>query len=150
MHERSFDPLMPDVTRLERVHRWWMWLGPLGAMGLLLLLMAAPLEATLNPPHCHHAGRAATTARYHLLGAVTVAPAEHKGIPGVRLTLTGPQDCTEEVKTQTPLGLYEFSRLGHGTYGVTPAKEGCTFDPPTQIVEITRHSAQVDFVGRCP
>jgi hypothetical protein len=150
MHERSFDPLMPDLTRLGRVHRWWVWLGPLGAMGLLLLLMAAPLEAALNHPHCHHAGRGRTTVRFHLRGAVTVAPAEHKGIPGVRLTLTGPQDCTEEVKTQTPLGLYEFSRLDHGTYRVTPAKEGCTFDPPTQIVEIARHSAQVDFVGRCP
>jgi len=41
MHERSFDPLMPDLTRLERVHRWWVWLGPLGAMGLLLVRWAS-------------------------------------------------------------------------------------------------------------
>jgi hypothetical protein len=144
------DTVTPCLGRLEQAHRWWRPLGRLGSMGLLILISVTPPEAALTHQRCHRTGRTAPTARLHLRGAVKVAPEERKGIPGVRVTLTGPQDCTEEVTTKTPLGLYEFLRLNHGTYRVTPAKEGCTFDPPTQTVEIARHSAQIDFVGRCP
>jgi hypothetical protein len=116
----------------------------------LLLRLASPLAAAPDHPHCHHTRHGRTTALFHLEGAVKAALEGSKGIPGVRVALTGPSDCSDQVTTQTPLGLYAFERLAHGTYRITPAKEGCTFDPPTQTVELSHHSAQVDFVGRCP
>jgi hypothetical protein len=107
-------------------------------------------EMASTPLHCHQTKHVAKRVLFHLRGVVKITPEARDGIPGVQLTLTGPQDCREMVTTKKPFGLYEVSHLPHGTYHVTPAKEGCTFDPPTQTVELVRHRAQVDFIGRCP
>jgi hypothetical protein len=131
-------------------------LGSMGLLALLTLLPSCRSNATgpngmtvIHPP-CHRTKHTVQRLSFHLRGSVKEGPDAPKGIPGVHLTLSGPQDCQEGVTTHAPFGLYEFSKLPSGTYTVTPTKEGCTFDPSTQTVELAHHSAQVDFIGRCP
>jgi hypothetical protein len=71
------------------------------------------------------------------------------GVPGVTLTLSGPNDC-RATKLTKGLGVYWFSNLGDGIYWVVPDRDGCTFEPPEQIVTIADGYMRAGFIGTCP
>lgn len=68
---------------------------------------------------------------------------------GVKLTLSGPDGCTDTTMTNA-LGKYAFKDLTNGTYTVTPRKAGCTFTPPSREVTIAGADVKASFKGTCP
>jgi hypothetical protein len=88
------------------------------------------------------------TGPSHLWGRITGAPGGG-GLPGVTLTLEGPNACTT-LATTGAWGFYGFSTLGDGAYTLTPHQAGCTFDPPSQDVTIMHNTPRVSFRATCP
>jgi Beta-propeller repeat len=68
---------------------------------------------------------------------------------GITAVLLGPDDCRDMTVTNA-VGLYWFRALDRGTYTVTPEKEGCVFDPPSQTIDLVRRTARTSFTGSCP
>jgi hypothetical protein len=86
------------------------------------------------------------TGNSFLWGRVT---AEDVGLPGVTLTLRGPDDCLE-MTTTGDLGLYHFSRLALGAYTLTLEAQACSFTPANQDVELTDRLAWLPLRANCP
>ncbi len=83
---------------------------------------------------------------YSLSG--TVKTSGGTAIPGVTLTLAGPNSCGDRMQTDTR-GKYKFLPL-QGSYTVTPSKAGCSsFDPPSKTLAISKNKTQ-NFTGVCP
>lgn len=78
-----------------------------------------------------------------------VETASGNSIPGVMITLSGPNKCTD-IKTTNTLGKYRFQKLSNGTYIVTPSRAGCSFTPPSQMVTISGIREVAKFTGSCP
>ncbi len=78
----------------------------------------------------------------------TIQAARGSAIPGVTLTLNGPNKCTD-TKTTNALGKYRFQSLANGSYTVTPSKAGCSFTPPSQTVMISGSKGVAKFTGGC-
>jgi hypothetical protein len=79
----------------------------------------------------------------------TIQTATGSAIPGVTLTLSGPNKCINTETTNT-LGRYRFQMLSNGTYIITPIKKGCSFTPPSQTVVISGSREVAKFSGSCP
>lgn len=85
------------------------------------------------------------TGSFHIKGKVKRA---RRPLSDATLTLSGPDDCTDTTTTNGR-GKYQFPTLGDGTYTVTPSKDGCTFDPPSRTVTISRGNVKATFKGTC-
>ena len=72
-----------------------------------------------------------------------------RGVPGIPITLDGPEDCGN-LTTTGPRGAFVFSALGPGAYTLTPRQAGCTFTPPSQDLSLAGQNARVHFVMTCP
>jgi hypothetical protein len=69
-------------------------------------------------------------------------------IPGVTLTLTGPNGCGNNT-TSSSTGTYQFSSLASGAYVVTATKTGCTFSPSLNITITNKNVTNKNFTGTC-
>jgi hypothetical protein len=70
-------------------------------------------------------------------GRVVLARHRSRALPGVAMTLTGPDGCRDTVATSVA-GRYVFRQLGGGMYTLTPTRRGCTFVPATRTVTLER------------
>jgi hypothetical protein len=91
---------------------------------------------------CHGGGPAFLWGRVTRAGGL-------RGVPGVTLTLEGPDECTDQVVTGA-LGFFVFSQLDHGAYTLTPRHLGCTFNPPGQEITLAGHPPHGHFLAACP
>lgn len=97
----------------------------------------------------HVSGHGQASGKALMLAVVKAQPGPpFHPIRDVMLTLNGPSACLEVTPTNA-VGFHGFRRLATSPYTVTPTKPGCEFDPPEQMLNLTRRAALVRFTGAC-